>query len=90
MFNWCTSDYTGDWKKVKEYIMEEKKPKRKTNYINNKTLYGAMIHYKNDLKQALEDYNKLSQEMLSENDRVNAESAKKAKDKADIEDIDLE
>ena len=24
------------------------------NYINNKTLYGAMIHYKNDLQQALE------------------------------------
>lgn len=37
------------------------------------------------LKQALEDYNKLSQEMLAENDRVNAESAKKAKEKADIE-----
>lgn len=32
--------------------MEEKKPKRKTNYINNKTLYGAMIHYKNDLREA--------------------------------------
>jgi hypothetical protein len=28
--------------------------KRKTNYINNKTLYGAMIHYKNDLQHALE------------------------------------
>lgn len=37
------------------------------------------------LKQALEDYNKLSQEMLAENDRVNSESAKKAKEKADIE-----
>jgi len=24
------------------------------NYINNKTLYGAMIHYKNDLQHALE------------------------------------
>ena len=35
--------------------MEVKKPKRKTNYINNKTLYGAMIHYKNDLKEALEN-----------------------------------
>ena len=23
------------------------------NYINNKTLYGAMIHYKNDLKEAV-------------------------------------
>ena len=33
--------------------MEEKKPKRKTNYINNKTLYGAMIHYKNDLKESV-------------------------------------
>jgi len=33
--------------------MEAKKPKRKTNYINNKTLYGAMIHYKNDLKEAV-------------------------------------
>ena len=33
---------------------EKKKPKRKTNYINNKTLYGAMIHYKNDLKESLE------------------------------------
>ena len=32
--------------------MEEKKPRRKTNYINNKTLYGAMIHYKNEVKQA--------------------------------------
>lgn len=28
--------------------------KRKTNYINNKTLYGAMIHYKNDIQHALE------------------------------------
>ena len=55
MFNWCTSDYTGVCKKVKDYIMEVKKPKRKTNYINNKTLYGAMIHYKNDLKEALEN-----------------------------------
>lgn len=34
--------------------MTEKKPKRKTNYINNKTLYGAMIHYKNELKEARE------------------------------------
>lgn len=34
--------------------MEVKKPRRKTNYINNKTLYGAMIHYKNDLQHALE------------------------------------
>ena len=33
--------------------MEAKKPKRKTNYINNKTLYGAMIHYRNDLKEAV-------------------------------------
>jgi hypothetical protein len=33
--------------------MEVKKPKRKTNYINNKTLYGAMIHYKNELKEAV-------------------------------------
>lgn len=24
------------------------------NYINNKTLYGAMIHYKNDLKTAID------------------------------------
>lgn len=32
-----------------------KKPaKRKTNYINNKTLYGAMIHYKNELKEAID------------------------------------
>lgn len=28
--------------------------KRKTNYINNKTLYGAMIHYKNDVQDAIE------------------------------------
>jgi len=48
-------------KPVKENIMIDennlspvKKPKRKTNYINNKTLYGAMIHYKNDLQHALE------------------------------------
>lgn len=27
---------------------------KKTNYINNKTLYGAMIHYKNELKEAEE------------------------------------
>ncbi len=26
----------------------------KKNYINNKTLYGAMIHYRNDLNHALE------------------------------------
>ena len=25
------------------------------NYINNKTLYGAMIHYKNDLKEAIKE-----------------------------------
>ena len=31
-----------------------KKPKKKNNYINNKTLYGAMIHYKNELKEARE------------------------------------
>lgn len=48
-----SSDYTALAKKVKEYIMEIKKPRRKTNYINNKTLYGAMIHYKNDLKEAV-------------------------------------
>ena len=30
-------------------------PRRKTNYINNKTLYGAMIHYKNELKEAVKD-----------------------------------
>lgn len=54
MFNLGSSDYTAFAKNVKEYIMEIKKPKRKTNYINNKTLYGAMIHYKNDLKHALE------------------------------------
>lgn len=29
-----------------------KKPRKKTNYINNKTLYGSMIHYKNELKEA--------------------------------------
>lgn len=34
--------------------METTKPRRKTNYINNKTLYGAMIHYRNDLQHALE------------------------------------
>ena len=34
--------------------MEVKKPRRKTNYINNKTLYGAMIHYRNDLQHSLE------------------------------------
>jgi hypothetical protein len=28
--------------------------KKKTNYINNKTLYGAMIHYRNELKEALD------------------------------------
>jgi DNA-directed RNA polymerase specialized sigma24 family protein len=28
---------------------------RTNNYINNKTLYGAMIHYKNDLKTAHEN-----------------------------------
>jgi hypothetical protein len=27
--------------------------KKKTNYINNKTLYGAMIHYRNELKESL-------------------------------------
>jgi DNA-directed RNA polymerase specialized sigma24 family protein len=26
--------------------------KRTVNYINNKTLYGAMIHYKNELREA--------------------------------------
>lgn len=30
------------------------KPKRKTNYINNKTLYAAMIHYRNDVQEAIE------------------------------------
>ena len=30
----------------------EKKPRKKTNYINNKTLYGSMIHYKNELKES--------------------------------------
>lgn len=33
--------------------MIEKKPRRKVNYINNKTLYGSMIHYKNDIQHAL-------------------------------------
>lgn len=27
--------------------------KKKVNYINNKTLYGAMIHYKNEVQQTL-------------------------------------
>jgi len=30
----------------------EKKPRKKNNYINNKTLYGSMIHYKNEVKEA--------------------------------------
>lgn len=30
------------------------KTSKKINYINNKTLYGAMIQYKNELHQALE------------------------------------
>ena len=25
---------------------------KKTNYVNNKTLYGVIIHYKNDLTQS--------------------------------------
>lgn len=33
--------------------MTVKKPRTK-NYINNKTLYGAMIHYKNELKESRE------------------------------------
>lgn len=37
------------------------------------------------LKQVMDAYISLSKEMLAENDRVNAEAAKKAKDKADIE-----
>ena len=37
------------------------------------------------LKEALEDYNKLAQQMLAENDKTNADAAKKAKEKADIE-----
>ena len=28
--------------------------KRKVNYINNKTLYGSMIHYKTELREARE------------------------------------
>lgn len=32
----------------------QKKPRKKNNYINNKTLYGSMIHYKNELKEARE------------------------------------
>jgi len=32
----------------------EKKPRKKNNYINNKTLYGAMIHHKNEVKEAKE------------------------------------
>lgn len=27
---------------------------KQRNYINNKTLYGAMIHYKNELKEAID------------------------------------
>lgn len=34
---------------------EIKKPRKKFNYINNKTLYGSMIHYKNELKEAKEN-----------------------------------
>lgn len=32
-----------------------------TNYINNKTLYGAMIHYKNDLRAAEQNNKKKPQ-----------------------------
>lgn len=31
---------------------EIKKPRKKVNYINNKTLYGSMIHYKNEVNEA--------------------------------------
>ena len=31
---------------------EIKKPRKKNNYINNKTLYGSMIHYKNEVKES--------------------------------------
>lgn len=31
---------------------EIKKPRKKINYINNKTLYGSMIHYKNEVAEA--------------------------------------
>lgn len=37
--------------------MAEKKPRKKVNYINNKTLYGSMIHYKNELKESRESRN---------------------------------
>ena len=30
----------------------EKKPRKKINYINNKTLYGSMIHYKNEVNES--------------------------------------
>lgn len=39
------------------------KKKRKTNYINNKSLYGAMIHYKNELRQARENRDILEPEI---------------------------
>ena len=42
-----------DKEKIYSHPEPTKPKKRKTNYINNKTLYGAMIHYKNDLKQAV-------------------------------------
>jgi len=31
---------------------DEKKPRKKVNYINNKTLYGSMIHHKNEVTEA--------------------------------------
>lgn len=37
------------------------------------------------LKQAIEDYNKLAAEMMAANDKANADSAEKAKNKADLE-----
>lgn len=37
-----------------EQTIEIKKPRKKNNYINNKTLYGSMIHYKNELREARE------------------------------------
>lgn len=40
---------------------------------------------KERLKKALEDYNELSQKIMSENDKVNSEAERKAKEKADIE-----
>lgn len=41
----------------KDYNQPNPPKKRKTNYINNKTLYGAMIHYKNELKEAVSNKN---------------------------------